>query len=310
MNKECDMCRLAKAESQYPPTSSLFFPGVTVDLCYDCLNKKIKMTDLEQVDKLLQWIDAPFHPDEWMDTWETNGSDTLRIYLQKYGFNKYNKNVEWTETNAVWLIRQERGLVKQNLEIHNETYLKQLKERWGEGYTFEEYMKMDGFFTELAKTQAFVTATQQDQAEILCKISLSIHEKLSKGEDISRELKSYNDTIKAAGFEPKNSRNYGDFESTGELMNYLVRVGYMPKFYDGKDRDEVDFTIANQQTYLRRLVMNEPGLQDMVLHRKEAYKVSQQLEEEGLDDASLDKYENSGFDIELEGEDEFDGGID
>ena len=50
--------------------------------------------------------------------------------------------------------------------------------------------------------------------------------------------------------------------------NELFGRGYNPSF-DGKNRDG-RFTIANQQTYLRRLVLNEPGLQDL----NEAYKIS------------------------------------
>ena len=310
LTKKCLMCGETKPHTEYATTSSIFFPETTVDICYTCISKRVSMNNLTQVDKLLQWLDVPFHPNEWMDLWESNEDDTLRIYLQQYGLNKYNKNVEWMPTNELWLARQERGNLTDNITLHNEENVRYLKEKWGAGYTFEEYLKMENFYDELGRTQAFTTATQRDQAEILCKISLTIHYKLAKGEDISKELKSYNDTIKAAGFEPKNSRHYGDFESTGELMNYLVRKGYQPEFYDGKNRDEVDFTIANQQTYLRRLVVNEPGLQDMVSQRKEAYKISQQLEEEGLDDASLDKYENSGFDMELEGEEGFDESID
>ena len=48
---------------------------------------------------------------------------------------------------------------------------------------------------------------------------------LSKEKTYPKNLSRIMTTIKAAGFEPKNSRNYGDFESTGELMNYLVRRG-------------------------------------------------------------------------------------
>lgn len=307
--KQCIWCRTNVAIVDFPPTGSQFFKDTTVDICYQCQNKRQKLTDLHQVDKVLQWIDAPFLPDAWIRLWELNGENTLRIYLQQNGFNKYNRNVDWGPTNDTWQQHQLNGTLKTHQEIHNQETARLQEERWGKGYTFEEYTKMEGFYIDLSKTQSFVTATQQDQAKILCKISLTIHEKLAKGEDISKELKSYNDTIKSAGFEPKNSRNYGDFESTGEVMNYQVRKGYMPKFYDGVNRDEVDFTIANQQTYLRRLVYNEPGIADIVSSRKEAYRISQQQEEEGQDDASLDKYENAGFDVQMEGEDEFDDSI-
>lgn len=306
---KCKICLKEQLLVEFARTSSDFFPDSYIDICFSCLEKRVNCRDMAKVDKLLQWADIPFHPDDWIETWETNGEKTFRIYATKYGLNKYNKNTNWAEVNKIWLEREQNNVVKDNIKICNEESMRHLKERWGNGYTYDEYVIMENFFTELGKTQSFVTATQEDQAKMLCKISLTIHTKLGKGDDISKELKSYNDTIKSAGFEPKNSRNYGDFESVGELMNYLVKKGYQPKFYDGVDRDEVDLTIKNQQTYLRRLVLNEPSLPDLVNQRKDAYKISQQLEEEGLDDNSLDKYEDSGFTGELEGEEDFNESI-
>ena len=99
--------------------------------------------------------------------------------------------------------------------------------------------------------------------------------------------------MKAGGFEPKNSRNYGELESVGELMNFLVKKGYTPQFYDGKDRDLADLTIHNQQTYLRRLVQNEPNLGELVRERAESYKISQQLAEENRTDEELESYDAS-----------------
>lgn len=305
LTKKCKLCSIDKSLTEYARSASDFFDDSYVDICFGCIEKRVNFKDLNKVDKLLQWADIPFLPDDWIETWEANGNETFRIYAIKHGLNKFNKNVNWSDTNEMWRTREESGNIQENLQVFNEEKMRALTTRWGPGYTFEDYQIMDSFFNELGKTQSFVTATQEDQAKMLCQISLIVHKKLIKGDDVSKELKSYNDTIKSAGFEPKNSRNYGDFESVGELMNYLVRKGYKPKFYDGVDRDEVDLTIKNQQTYLRRLVANEPTLPDMVSQRKEAYRLSQQLEEEGLDDASLDKYETSGFEGELEGEEDF-----
>ena len=118
-------------------------------------------------------------------------------------------------------------------------------------------------------------------------------------------MKTYNDLVKAAGFEPKNARSYGDFESIGELINYLVRKGFKPQFYDGKDRDMVDLTIKNQQAYLRRLVNNEPNLGDLVQQRRDSYKIAQQLDDEGFSEEDLDNYENSGMSVTFEDADDF-----
>lgn len=308
--KICALCGLPKILTEYARSASDLFLDTYITVCFTCIEKKINFTDLKAVDKLLQWADIPFHPDDWIDTYETNGTNTFRIYSQKYGLSRYNRNVNWSEVNQLWLTRQKDGTLNQHIRIFNEEEIARLKIKWGEDYTVEEYTTLENFYISLNKTQNIITAIQEDQAKILCKLSVTIHAKLKLGEDISKELKVYNDTIKAAGFEPKNSRNYGDFESFGEAINYLVRKGYQPKFYDGKNRDEVDFTIKNQQTYLRRLVLNEPVLPDLVASRQHAYKISQQLEEDGQSDEEMDKYESAGYNLDYEGETEFNREID
>jgi len=114
----------------------------------------------------------------------------------------------------------------------------------------------------------------------MARLSLVIRRKIQDGDDASKEIRAYNDYIKSAGFEPKNARNYGDFESVGELINFLVKKGYKPKFYTQapEEKDLVDLTMKNNQSYLRRLVHNEPGLADMVDQRKNSYRIAQQME--------------------------------
>jgi len=74
--KQCFRCKENKPQTEYAPTSSLFFPDITVDVCYGCLNKQVKMTNLHEVDKLLQWLDVPFFPDDWIETYELNEEKT------------------------------------------------------------------------------------------------------------------------------------------------------------------------------------------------------------------------------------------
>jgi len=90
----------------------------------------------------------------------------------------------------------------------------------------------------------------------------------------------------------------------------LVKKGFTPQPFDGVDRDEVDFTITNQKAFLRRLVNNEPTLIDQVAQRRDAYKISQALEDEGLSDLELDQFDEDGFNLEFEGADEFDNEFD
>jgi thiamine pyrophosphokinase len=59
----------------------------------------------------------------------------------------------------------------------------------------------------------------------------------------------YHNIVKTEGFEPKNAKNVGDFDSVGELYTWLEKRGWRPKWHT-EPQDSVDFTIKNIQKYL------------------------------------------------------------
>jgi len=219
--------------------------------------------------------------------------------------------VNWQEVNNVWKKKRDEGKLTEEVELLSEERLAQWKLFWPGDWTIVEYKRLEQLYDNIMKTNNIVTAIQEDQAKKLCMFSLMADKKIVDNKDATREMKMYQDTIKSAGFEPKNARNYGDFESVGELMSYLVKLGFKPKFYDGNNRDEVDFTIKNQQSWLSRLVRNEPSIVELVEQRRDGYKVQQILEEEGMTDDELEAYDGMGMNTEWEDGDElFDAELD
>lgn len=290
----CRYCGSSKSNLDFPKTNAIWFRQGYCDLCFDCLHDIFDYQDLQQVDKMLQYLDVPFFPDDWIKLFEDNGATTLRAYILKNQARLERPNrVDWAEVNNTWKNRQNSNMLNKYVEIMNEEWLAKARKRWGDNYTSDELEVMEKMYDDTDHTQNIITSIQKDQAENLCRLSITIRNKIRSGEDASKELKSYNDLVKAGGFEPKNSRNYGELESVGELMNFLVKKGYTPQFYDGKDRDLADLTIHNQQTYLRRLVQNEPNLGELVRERAESYKISQQLAEENRTDEELESYDAS-----------------
>lgn len=306
--QNCIWCGRSKPLMDFPRSKAMWFKNGVANICTDCLEDQLDCTDLNLADKILQYLDIPFNPNEWIQLYEDNGSRTLRVYLTRYIGQKNTRNLDWSRANEKWKERRNNGTLDQSIEVLNQDYIEEMREKWGD-YSVEEYGMLEALYKDILRTQNIITGIQVDQAQNLCRLSLIVRSKIQHGEDASKELKMYNDLIKAGGFEPKNARSYGEFESIGEVINYLVRKGYQPKFYDGQERDMVDLTMKNTQAYLQRLVANEPNLPDLVAQRRDGYRIAQQLEEEGLDDASMDQYNDSTVAVSFEDEDDFAGDL-
>lgn len=302
--KRCKICNQDLAYKKFISTRSKFFPDSFSDICLDCLYKKIDPTNLNTVDKVLQYLDLPFYPDIWIEVFEMNEDQALENYCLKVNGKEFN-NVDWNKINQMWKNKISNGTLQESLAIMNEEWLTEMRGKWGPNYSYEQLQKLEDIMQDTFKKQNIVTDMQLYEAKIICMNLLSIEERAREGANVTKELKDIVDAINKAGFEAKNTRNYGDFESVGELINHCVRMGYRPKFYDGAVNDIVDATIKNQQAYLRRLVSGEPGLADLVETRKEAVRVAERLEALGEDDDELiAAYSEEGASV-LEDEEEF-----
>lgn len=75
-----------------------------------------------------------------------------------------------------------------------------------------------------------------------------------------------------------------DITTISELYDFIEKMGYKLKFYDGFDRDEVDMTIKDIQNTLRSLVLEATGLQPLL--EQLAKKRLEQVEEENFNAAT------------------------
>ena len=93
--------------------------------------------------------------------------------------------------------------------------------------------------------------------------------------------------MKAEGFEAKNAKNISDFDSVGELYQWLERRGWKPDWHV-EPQDSVDFTMKQIQTFLVRLVKNEGNLPDQVASREKQLELANRLEEDNDGSAAID----------------------
>lgn len=308
--KTCACCDSLLGIDNFCITNSLLFPDKVFPFCNDCLAKIIKENDgsWDIIDKLCQYADIPFIPNEWVKFYDSNKEYGFPYYAQTFQTQEY-EGLDWKEYYEYYKSLKEGGQIEMELPLIDEAKRLQLIKKWGKAYSDEEFEYLEQLMNGLLNTQNINGSLQQDQAEKLCKISLEIDRRIQEGADFDKMLSSYDKLVKVAEFTPKNVKNINDLDSVGELFKWLEKRNYKCQFYNDVPKDVVDETMTNIQAWNQRLYTNESGIGDEITRRIEALKSATELEHrydlDEITDDIIDQYDAAGFDGLMKNEDEF-----
>ena len=306
-DRRCEQCGQYKSSLHFLPTKSFLFPSGYVNICTECLAKRLERDDSwEIMDKICQYLDMPFDIKRYEELKETNTPVTLlQAYSLQFNNDEY-EGIDWSSYEDAYKELRERNALIDVVPGLADEERRKLQDKWGYNYSEEELNYLENLYDGLLLTQNINGALQGDQAIKICKISLEIDNRIRAGEDFDKLLASYDKLVKTGEFTPKNVKNASDFESMGELVRWLEKKGFVNQFYDGETRDVVDETIKNIQSWNQRLYTNESGIGDEITQRIQSLKTAAELETYyDLDqDVDYDDYENEGFN-QLMKDDEF-----
>lgn len=307
-SKKCSKCAIEKTTAHYIAVNSKFHNG-SLPICRECIgqmisNEKDEGNKWNLVNKLCQWADIPFIPEEWDKIYCTKGKDAFGIYCSIFRSEPYN-TVDWNMYNEVYLQLKEEQRLEDAIPTLKEKQMNDLRKKWGMSYDDEQLGYLESLHQGLITSQNIVGALNEDQALKLCKISLIIEEKIRAGVDFDKDLRAYDSLAKLSNLTPKNVKEANEFDSFGEVFAYLEKAGWMNKYYDGAVRDEVDNTEKNIKNWLRYLYVNESGVAEEIEERINNLKVAAELEDEEFDENEFRQYmdeqniEQEDFKIEL-----------
>ena len=313
MEKKTKVCSICKQEldvKDFIEARSKFLVDGYMPFCKDCLVKKFRKNGEEQsfnlANKLCQFIDIPFIPNNWISLYQTNKERTFELYAQLFNKEDY-ETVDWEEYNKKYLQLRAEHKLQDEFNFLKEEERNQLRLKWGSEYSDEEILYLEQLYTGLLQTQNVNGSLQVDQAKKLCKISLIIDTRIREEGDFDKLLASYDKLVKIAEFTPKNAKNAGDFDSAGEIFAFLEKKGWMNKFYDGAVRDEVDNTMKSIQNWLRNFYINETGIPEDIANRIEGLKIAKELEDQNslYTDEEMTPEEFDDYEKELFNTDKF-----
>lgn len=277
MGKICLRCGQDKTPSNYIALNHNLLLGDSMPVCRNCVNEILAAdSSWDTVNKICQIINIPFIPEEWEKLAAVKGKDAFSCYCSLFRQKEY-ETLEWKEYNELYLRLKEKDKVENALPETQKRIIKQLRKKWGDQYDEQQLDYLEHLHKGMLETSNVVGVLNEDQALKLCRYSLILEEKIRQGDDISKDLKAYNDLIEIANLSPKLIKSEDDFEGVSDLMSYMEALGFKPKYNVDVKRDEVDSLIQSTKAYARYLYVNESGIGEEIRERIESLKIAAQM---------------------------------
>ena len=267
MGQKCEMCGKTKPISEFMPSSSPFWKNGHINMCYECVEKMVDGNDLNQVDRLLQFANMAFMPQEWRKIYKREGAGGFRKYANNYyEFNYYK--YDWGEQNEKLMDIARNGLIDAELEELKPGLLAELKTRWGKNLDEVELLWLENYYNSILSDYSVETEAQKDQFRKICRMSLVIDQSLSEGVVDKDFMTQYNNLMTNALKNVEKSQSDA-ITSIGQVVEFIERNGYKAQFYDGVARDELDMIEQNIKEFIADLVRGETNLPEIYAQAKQ-----------------------------------------
>ena len=164
-----------------------------------------------------------------------------------------------------------------------------LLQKWGRTYTIPECIKLEKLYNEMIESYDIRTASHFDYLLKICRVSLKIDQALEINDidGFQKMTKIYDLLMKSAKFtaaqNKEQSEDYTD--AVGVLVSLCEEQGFIPKYHNDERQDIVDYTLKDMNEYMRKLVMNEMNLGNMIeVYLQKMIQEENKAEDEMTDD--------------------------
>lgn len=266
VKKPCSKCRRELTLINFYNSSSTFFIDGKVPLCKDCLLAMVNEDSLDSLKAVLRQIDKPFISKIWRSSMQSD-KETVPSYFRQINSLPQYKNLTWDDSDNEYHEEQKQEDQSEididdvkELQTENGSIevTKELKGKWGSGYTNLEYIKLEEFYIQMCETHEIVTPQHKMLLKQLCKLNIQLDKLLSQGDfnSYSKLSKTYDDILRSAGFRPID-RKSGD-EASGlrtfsQIFQEIEKDGFIKPAPVEESQEIIDKTILYMQNYTRKL---------------------------------------------------------
>lgn len=156
--------------------------------------------------------------------------------------------------------------------------------KWGQLYQPADWVKLETKYKEMENTFDVHDPDTIDTLKLICKTSLKMHQALDCGdiESYQKLSRVYDQMRKSTKFTAvQNKEDKGDeYDAVGAIVAFCEKEGgFIPQYYTATPQDDVDLVIADNKSYLKTLVQNDPTIsqkiEDYIKKRKAIQEIKQ-----------------------------------
>jgi len=258
-------------------TKSPMFPSGYIPMCKSCIKKQIDYDDMETIYRFFRTIDMPFIIDYW-ESAEKSKTDTFGKYMtmatglpQFQGKtnkdsiypavdSKYNEVKEDTNETKDAIKRKRLQDRKKRFEFTEEE-LEEMIDKWGIGYTNEEYYYFENKFNKLIGS--YPTVTERHIEALITYVRFRVKADIETAKGNVAEADKWGKLAEKASDKAKINPNQltkndlsGGIDDLSEIIKAVEQASdgeldILPKFLE-VPQDDVDVTILCIVNYMRR----------------------------------------------------------
>lgn len=275
--KVCNHCSKRMNLTLFYKSDSEKFEDGHIDICKKCVMTKVDENDLETVVDFLRHIDKPLMKNYWN---EAVNSDkyTIGEYVRKLNSIVQLKNKKFNDSDALKMLENEivydddnEPMMKKkktenpkgNHFIETEggviEYSNELVDKWGTGYTPEEYLQLEKFYIDMSMTHQIITAIHKMQLKQIAYMTIDL-DRLRRQNDwgnYAKLSKTMEDTTKSAGFRPvdrQSAEEASGIRSFSQVWEEVEKRGFRKPTPELLNRDIYDGMIVSLLNYYHGLV--------------------------------------------------------
>jgi hypothetical protein len=265
--KQCSSCKKNKNIDQYYVSTNQFDADGRTNICKQCVLDNVNVNDIESIKNMLLQLNKPFLLHQWNSSLEEAkrmNRHAFGLYLKSLYLNYRDltwkdsdqENKNFNQTQILDPIKPITNIQKTEFNITDE-----LIDKWGDGYSPEEYRAFERKYNMLKNNYQEKTAMHTEA--LLTYIRYRVKEELATANGDSKSAKEWGTLAKDAATAAKinpSQLSKSDLSDGLDTFGQLVRtveqavdiIPILPKFKE-RPQDKVDFTIWCYINYIRDL---------------------------------------------------------
>ena len=263
---KCEKCNKEQAATEFMPTTGYLWPRGHINMCYTCIESFIDGDNLNEVDRLMQHANMAFLPNEWRKMCKREGKKAFRKYAQSYNEINYYK-YDWGDQNVKLMDLARAGVIETELDELTPSAIKELQIRWG-NIPELDLIRLEKFFNSSLADYNVQTEAQKDMLRKIARLSVLIDQDLTEGLVDKDKISQY-DKLMTSALKTLETTQSNGITAIGQVIEFIEKNGYKPKFYEGVPQDEIDMIEQNIKDYLKDLVQGEVNLTDIYERKKQ-----------------------------------------